>query len=317
MSRRLHEETRSPAWGHSYERYGWSAHHAADRYRPPPEEIRISRTSSYRKSISPQPRRSYTPVNVKKSHHTHRRKSRSPRYQSPSPEWISPGRPSRRYSRSPVYRSRSPIQRAYTSPQLTRRSRSPVSHRKLRLSPQERPKLSPKRHVSRKKSRSPSYEKAPLKKHLKQRSPVASESSNSFDEIQPEESTSRHSYSAKISNKSEKKRHPVKMKKSQKRPHSKSHKKKKKKKKMRSVTSSPVPVNSPTSPPTPSPSASTSSKKMRSISSNMNDTSLFAQLVRGKHFKNKKEEEEDINGVAKCEKNDEISVANQDTDSSK
>lgn len=163
-----------------------------------------------------------------------------------------------------------------------------------------------------------SYDKAPVvnKKHAKRTSPVPSESSNSSEDIQADESNSRHSYSSKVSSKSDKKRHTIKMKKSLKRPHSKSHKKKKKKKKVRSVSSSPVQANSPQSPPTPPPTASSSSKKARTVSSShINDTSLFAKLVRGKYSKSKKEEEEDMNGVAKVDKNDEDSLIQQDTDS--
>lgn len=181
----------------------------------------------------------------------------------------------------------------------------------------ERVKLSPKRHVSRKKSRSVSYDKAPAvnKKHAK-RSPIASDSSNSPND-HADESSSRHSYSSKVSNKSDKKRHNIKMKKTQKRPHSKTHKKKKRKKKMRSVSPSPAPVASPPSPPTPPPSTSCNKKARTVSSSHMNDTSLFAKLVRGKYSKTKKEEEEDVNGVAKGDKNEDESIANQDTDSSK
>lgn len=202
--------------------------------------------------------------------------------------------------------------------------------------------MSPKRHISRKKSRSPSYDKPPLppasvkSKHVKRSSPVTSDSSNSLDNAPPphhaDDRGANRSYmysSTKADSKLEKKRHSVKMKKSQKRPHSKTHKKKKKKKKARSVSSSPPvapPVHrslSTTPSPSPSTSVSSTSKKARNISSHMSDTSLFAELVRGKHFKKKKEDDEDVNGNPRSEHGDNkadeagADAVNHDTDSSK
>ncbi len=82
---------------------------------------------------------------------------------------------------------------------------------------------------------------------------------------------------------------------------------------------SPPPPRSPSMSPSPAPSTS-SSKKSRHISSNMSDTSLFAELVRGKHFKKKMEEEEDVNGLSKTEKPDRVdekNILSQENDTSK
>lgn len=84
--------------------------------------------------------------------------------------------------------------------------------------------------------------------------------------------------------------------------------------KARSSSLSPPVVRSPLTPPSPSPSTS-SNKKSRNVSSHMSDTSLFAKLVRVKHFKKKEDEDKDINGLSKIdkiEKNEKIDEKNDE-----
>lgn len=113
-----------------------------------------------------------------------------------------------------------------------------------------------------------------------------------------------------MSSKQDKKKHSSKTKKSEKMSHSKAHKKKKKKHKS---SVSPARVALPDIPRSPTPPPS-SAKKSR-ISTNMNDTSLFAKLVKAK----KKEIDEDINESTKVDNSDKCddkSISNQDADTS-
>lgn len=113
-----------------------------------------------------------------------------------------------------------------------------------------------------------------------------------------------------MSSKQDKKKHNLKTKKSERMSHSKAHKKKKKKHKS---SVSPARVASPEIPPSPTPPPTTV-KKSR-VSTNMNDTSLFAKLVKAK----KKEIDEDINESTKVDntdKCDDTCISNQDADTS-
>lgn len=124
------------------------------------------------------------------------------------------------------------------------------------------------------------------------------------------------SSSSKMSSKQDKKKHNLKVKKSEKMSRSAKLRKRRRKKHNKDSVS-PVRVTPPEMVRSPSPPPT--AKKSR-VSANMNDTSLFAKLVKANHPDKKKEVDEEINEstkVDKTDKSEEKCISNQDADLSK